>query len=540
MENLLISINAKFIHTNNAVRSLKANCDFKCDIAEYTIKDPAESIVEMIDSSQYDVIGFSVYIWNVEIIKTILNLIKSNKIIILGGPEVSYEPEHFLGFDKVNYIIKGEGELAFNQLLHSINNQNYTPNIPSIAYLNEGKLVDHPIEEILNLETLNAPYFFKEDIEHIPNRIAYIESSRGCPYNCSYCLSSLEKTVRFFNIDDVKKAIDYYLTNGAKTIKFLDRTFNANKKTLDIFNYIIEKDNGYATFQFEITGDTLSPKIVELIHQKARKGLFRFEIGIQSTNYNTNRLVNRIQDNDKLFSIIESIIKADIITLHLDLIAGLPGEDKASFIHTFNEVFIRGAKELQLGFLKLLRGTMLKKQATSFGMIYSDHSPYEIIRTNVLSEEDIKEIHLVEHMLEIYHNKGYFGKNMLNILIQKSSPYHFLLKIGEDYLNKNYSLHRYQLEDVYLRLFKHLSPKEQYLIKQDYLMRSTIKPKDIFKDDIEKQTKKNILEQVASMYNIQIRLLYKHTRIIRFEEETFIVYYKGDNPISYTLLKKDI
>lgn len=535
METLLISINAKFIHTNNAVRSLKANCDFKCDIAEYTIKDSVDTIVSMIETSSYDVIGFSVYIWNVEIVKHILTSIKSDKIIVLGGPEVSYEPDHFLKFNQVDYVIKGEGELTFNQLLHSIKDQNLAPDIPSIAYLKEDQLVNTPIEEIRNLEILKAPYFFKEDIEHIPNRIAYIESSRGCPYNCSYCLSSLEKTVRFFNINNVKKAIDYYLEHGAKTIKFLDRTFNANKKTMDIFNYIIEKDNGIVTFQFEITGDTLSPKIVELIHQKARKGLFRFEIGIQSTNYQTNRLVNRIQDNDKLFSIIESIIKADIITLHLDLIAGLPKEDKASFIHTFNEVFIRGAKELQLGFLKLLRGTLLKKQADLFGMIYHTDSPYEIIKTDVLSIEDIKEIHLVEHMLEIYHNKGYFGKNLLDILIHKPSPYHFFLELGQDYLKNNYDLHRYQLEDVYLRLFNHLSPKEQYLIKQDYLMRSTIKPKDIFKETIDKQTKKELLEKISNTYNIQIRLLYKHTRIIQLKGETFVVYYKGEVPIAYTI-----
>ena len=540
MEILLISINAKYIHTNNAVRSLKANCDFKCDIAEYTIKDSADDIINLINTTHHDIIGFSVYIWNVEMIKLILKSINTSKIIVLGGPEVSYEPKHFLDLKSVNYIIKGEGEIAFNQLLHSINAKDYYPNIPSIAYISDNQYVDNPIEEIKNLEDLKLPYFFDEDIAHIPNRIAYIESSRGCPYNCSYCLSSLEKTVRFFNIDSVKKAINYYMENGAKTIKFLDRTFNANKKTLEIFNYIIEKDNGVTTFQFEITGDTLSPKIVELIHKKARTGLFRFEIGIQSTNYQTNRLVNRIQNNEKLFSIIESIIEAGIITLHLDLIAGLPREDKQSFINTFNDVFIRGAEELQLGFLKLLRGTRLKQQAESFGMIYSQNAPYEITRTDVLSEEDIKEIHLVEHMLEIYHNKGYFGKNMLNILIQKPSPYHFFLEIGEDYIKSEYSLHRYQLEDVYKRLIPHLNKEEQYLIQQDYLLRSSIKPKNIFKETINKQEKNKLFETLSLKYDIPIHLLYKHTRTIEYHDEYFTVYYKNDMPQSYQTSKKDI
>lgn len=535
MKALLISINAKFIHTNNAVRLLKANSDFQCDICEYTIKDSYTDIIQDIEQSDHDVVGFSVYIWNVEIIKTILSKLSTNKIIVLGGPEVSYEPEHFLRSTPASYIVKGEGEVAFNELLTALNNGNKSPNISNLSYISDDSFVHTPIQEIRDLSTLKSPYYDTSDRPHIPHKIAYIESSRGCPYNCAYCLSSLEKTVRFFDIKTVTNAIDYYVENGAKTIKFLDRTFNANKKTLEIIDHIIKHDNRTTTFQFEITGDTLSPAIIEKIHKEARKGLFRFEIGVQSTNPLTNELVDRKQNTQKLIDIIESIIKHDIITLHLDLIAGLPKEDKTSFINTFNTIYKCGAKELQLGFLKLLRGTKLKYQANYYGITYHDTAPYEIIETDVLSKQDITEIHLVEHMLEIYHNKGYFGKQLKQIILNKPSPYHFFLTLGKAYQKNNYSLHRYQLEDVYYRLFEHLSSKEQFLVKQDYLLRSTIKPKKLWQAKIDKTKRKTLLNDISTQHCIPIRDLYKHTRIIQYKNTYFIVYYKASNPQHFTI-----
>lgn len=535
MKALLISINAKFIHTNNAVRLLKANSDFQCDIREYTIKDAYTDIIHDIEKSDHEVVGFSVYIWNVEIIKIILSKLSTNKIIVLGGPEVSYEPEYFLKTTSASYIVKGEGEVAFNQLLTALNNGQKTPNISNISYRKDGSFVHTPIQEISDLNTLKCPYYDVSDRSHIPHKIAYIESSRGCPYNCAYCLSSLEKTVRFFDIKTVTNAIDYYMQNGAKTIKFLDRTFNANKKTFEIIDHIIKHDNKTTTFQFEITGDTLSPTLIDKIHKDARKGLFRFEIGVQSTNPITNRLVNRIQNTNKLIDTINSIIEHDIITLHLDLIAGLPKEDKISFIHTFNTIYNCGAKELQLGFLKLLRGTQLKHQANNYGITYNETAPYELIKTDVLSIEDIAEIHLVEHMLEIYHNKGYFGEQLKQIILNKPSPYHFFLALGNAYQKNNYSMHRYQLEDVYYRLFEHLSTKEQFLVKQDYLLRSTIKPKKLWQTQIDKSTRKTLLNDISTQYHIPLRDLYKHSRIIQYKNTYFIVYYKASTPKHFTI-----
>ncbi|MCF7925638.1 MAG: DUF4080 domain-containing protein, partial [Candidatus Izimaplasma sp.] len=466
MNALLVSINAKFIHTNNAVRSLKANSDFHCDILEYTIKDDIQTIIDDIEQNNYDVIGFSVYIWNVEKIQVILNKLSLDIPIVLGGPEVSYDPETFLSIPNVTYIIKGEGEMAFNQLLVALKNNQSLNTVANLSYQKGSEFIHHPIQEIKDLTALTPPYFNADDIVHIPNRIAYIESSRGCPYHCSYCLSSLEKTVRFFDVNTVKRAISYYMTHRAKTIKFLDRTFNANKKTLEIINHIILHDNNQTVFQFEITGDVLDQSLIDFIHNHARKGLFRFEIGIQSLNKQTNLLVQRTQNNTVLFDNIQMIINYDIIDLHLDLIAGLPNEDKQSFKYTFDQVFKLGAKELQLGFLKLLRGTLLRTQAPQFGMVYMEKAPYEIIETDVLSTTDIAEIHLVEHMLELYHNKGYFGKNMRQILCDKVSPYDFLLQVGQHYTKHQYNLHRYQLEDVYQGLFPFLSKKEVFLVLQ--------------------------------------------------------------------------
>jgi radical SAM superfamily enzyme YgiQ (UPF0313 family) len=527
MKALLISINAKYIHTNNAVRLLKVNSDFDVDIKEYTIKDDIKEIIEYVNQYHHNVIGFSVYIWNVEMIKTILKkIVVTNKKIVLGGPEVSYEPKHFLDQYPIDYIIKGEGEIVFNQLLHHLKDQKNIENLPSIAYYDGNNFINHPIEEIMELDQLNAPYFLETDKPHIKDKIAYVEASRGCPYNCTYCLSSLEKKVRFFNPNNVKYAIHYLITNGAKTIKFLDRTFNANKNTLEIIDFIIDNNNNQTTFQFEITGDILPTTLIDYIHKNAPKNLFRFEIGIQSINEETNRLVGRIQDNQKLFNNISKMVNEGVIDLHLDLIAGLPKEDLPSFINTFDTVYKLGAKELQLGFLKVLRGTKLKDDTINFDIKYENIAPYEIISTSHLTQSDIKEIHIVEHMLEIYHNKGYFGHRLRNILIHKQSPYQFFKKLGISYLKKGFKLHRYQLEGIYNHLFDFLSEKEKYEIIKDYLERTNIKPKLFFDTIKDKVTRRNVYNLLCKDTIIDINEYYKHCVVVDHNGEYFIRNYK--------------
>ena len=474
MKTLLISINAKYIHTNNAVRLLKANSDFKIDIFEYTIKDDINKIISDIKKYNPDVLGFSIYIWNISIFKQILSKLSLKETnIIIGGPEVSYESSYFLIEYPVNIIVKGEGELVFNKLLHALKMNQDIHSISNLIYLKDNVITHTPLIEIDNLDNINSPHYFQDDIIHIPNKISYIETSRGCPYNCSFCLSSLDKNVRFFDIEKVKTTILYLMKHGSKTIKFLDRTFNANKKMLELFEFIIKNNNQKTVFQFEITGDILDPKIIEYINTNAPKGLFRFEIGIQSTNKETNMLVNRNQNTSKLFKNIKLIKEKNIIDLHLDLIAGLPKEDLTSFKKTFNDAFNLEAKELQLGFLKMLKGTKIRKEANLYKYIYNEEAPYEIFSNESLSNKEIKEIHLVEHMLDIHHNKGYFGDNLRHYILNTSNPYNFFKSIGEDYLNNDYSFKGYQIEDIYHRLFIFIKDKATiFNLKKDYLNRS--------------------------------------------------------------------
>ncbi len=535
MKTLLISINAKYIHTNNAVRLLKANSDFDMTIFEYTIKDTIDKIIQDIKLFSPDVLGLSIYIWNIEIFKIILEKLSlKNTNIIIGGPEVSYESANFLNDYSVDFIVKGEGEIAFNSLLKAINtNQNYN-SISNLIYLKDNNITHTELLEISDLDSLKSPHYFQEDIKHIPNKISYIETSRGCPYKCSYCLSSLEKKVRFFNMEKVKETILYLMNHGSKTIKFLDRTFNANKKTLELFEFIIKHNNHKTIFQFEITGDVLDKKIINYLNENAPKGLFRFEIGIQSTNPETNLLVDRYQNTKRLFENITLIQDKNIIDLHLDLIAGLPKEDLTSFKKTFDNVFNLGAKELQLGFLKMLKGTKIRREANLYKYNYNKLAPYEIISNDSLSTKDVKDIHLVEHMLDIYHNKEYFGNNLHKYILGKTSPYCFFKAIGEFYIKNKYSFKGYQIEDVYSRLFNYIKDKKTiFLLKKDYLNRSKIKPKIFWVNDISRKEKGIILNKIATKHDVSINALYKHTVSIKYQNEYYIVFYKDFKNNSY-------
>ena len=540
MKTLLVSINAKYIHTNNAVRLLKANSDFDIDIYEYTIKDDLDKIIEDIENYSPDVLGLSIYIWNITIFKKILQKISlTNTKIIIGGPEVTYESSDFLKKYPVDFIVKGEGELVFNELLHALDSNQEYHSISNLIYLKENKIVHTPMIEISDLDKLKQPYFFEEDLIHIPNKISYIETSRGCPYKCSYCLSSLEKKVRFFNMEKVKETILYLMNHGSKTIKFLDRTFNANKKTLELFNFIIKNNNQKTVFQFEITGDVLDTKIIEYLNSHAPKGLFRFEIGIQSTNPETNLLVDRFQNTKKLFENITLIQEKGIIDLHLDLIAGLPKEDLNSFIKTFNDVYNLGAKELQLGFLKMLKGTKIRREASLYKYVYNEEAPYEIISNGSLSIEDIKEIHSVEHMLDIYHNKGYFGENLQKYILNTLNPYLFFKELGEYYISQDYSFKGYQIEDVYSRLFSFIKDERTiFTFKKDYLNRSKIKPKVFWEEDITKQEKGVILKRLATAHHISINTLYKHSVITKYKNIYYVVLYQDFKCQGYTVIKE--
>ena len=267
MKILLVGINSKFIHPNLAIRYLKANCDYDVDIVEYTIKDNFDEIIKDMKIDQYDIIGFSCYIWNIELITDILNHIKShfnNKTIILGGPEVSYDYDLYLLDNLAQFIITGEGELTFNSLVSAIDKKTDLSSVPNLAYIYKDEIIRTKIEQIKDLNALKSPYYYEIDYLDVHNKIQYVELSRGCPYKCSYCLASLEKGLRFFEIKNVFSIIDHLVDKGAKTIKFLDRSFNANKNiALDFFRILIERDYPNTVFQFEINGDVLDEEIID-------------------------------------------------------------------------------------------------------------------------------------------------------------------------------------------------------------------------------------------------------------------------------------
>lgn len=520
MKTLLLGINAKYIHPNLAIRLLKKNTSYDTDIKEFTIKDNITSIYEYIINNNYDIIAFSCYIWNIEIIKKILLMIKDdNKIIILGGPEVSYNAEYYINNNLASYIIKNEGEEAFNLLLHYLDNKYELEKIPNLYHSN-----GYTFDKLVDLNNLKMAYDLLDDLN---NKIIYLETSRGCPYKCGYCMASLDNKVRFFNIEEIKKQILILTKKGARIFKFLDRTFNANKKNfISLIDYIINIHKDYQSYQFEITGDLLDIDVIDYINNKAPKNLFRFEIGIQSTNIKTNLSVGRIQDNNKLFNNIKRIQDAAIIDLHLDLIAGLPYEDYKSFENTFNEVLALRPKELQLGFLKLLHGTRLKNEAHLYDYKWDQNAPYEVIENAYLSKSDIKEIHYAEDSFEVYYNTDYMKKAINIILDNEDNPFDFFNKLG-------YTSYKHKpLEAIFKNIDDFVKNKIYYnefhlQIILDYLEYYNLKPKAWWDEKCEKSVKNNILREFHLEYLNDFNLadLFKYSMVINLNNYYIIAIY---------------
>ncbi|PKL00870.1 MAG: B12-binding domain-containing radical SAM protein [Tenericutes bacterium HGW-Tenericutes-1] len=536
MNILLVSIDSKYIHTNMALRYLKANLSLESKLLEFTIKDDLMIIEEAILEEQPNIIAFSVYLWNVEKVVKLIESIKakSNAIIVMGGPEVSYEPVYFMTNSKVDYIISGEGEIAFDQLVTSIDQNNSINQIPGLIYRENEKIIQNPIRIINNLDSLKNPYHMIEDISKLSTRIQYIEMSRGCPFNCSYCLASLDNNVRFFNIERVKKDIFYLMANGVKTFKFLDRTFNYKiSNALEIFDFIIKNHYENTQFQFEITGDLLPRELIIYINENAPKGLIRFEIGIQSTHEATNLSVNRIQNNEKLMENIRLIQDGGIIDLHLDLIAGLPLEDLNRFSQTFDEVFQLYPKELQLGFLKMLRGTKIRREADKYGYLYDSKPPYEMQSNNILSKEDILEIHYVEEVLETFWNKGFMPLTMRTLIEREVSAFKFMNSFAHFLINRQFDFHRYQLSDLFVRLSQFILQTNRNnnqildVMKKEYLLRSTIKTHIWWDDIVSKIEKNHLFQQIINEHpDIKIDDLFKYSTTIHFKGHYLtIIYY---------------
>lgn len=537
MKIILVAIDTKFIHTNLALRYLKANCRYETTLLEYTIKDTADTIFAGIMALKPDVVAFSAYLWNIRLVEKIAQKMKqkSDSKIVVGGPEVAYDPEHYLNQGMFDYLIAGEGEIAFDRLMVFLHGLIPLADVPNVIYQVDGKIHKNPIQTIQDLDSLKNPYHFPEDIPNLPHKIQYVELSRGCPFHCSYCLASLENQVRFFSLDRLKADLLYLMDHGAKTFKFLDRTFNLNPKmAFDIFQFIIDRHAFGTVFQFEITGDILPTELIHFINANAPKNLFRFEIGIQSTNTASNLAVDRRQNNDTLFSNIRLIQQAGIIDLHLDLIAGLPEEDLPRFAKTFDEVFSLRAKELQLGFLKMLRGTKIRRESDRYGYLFQAEPPYEIIESSPLSKGDLNEIHLAEEALETYWNKGFMADSLSKLLNSLPSAFAFFNRLGHFYQDQGYSFHRYQYSDLFERLaafvikfYPGSGEKVMGDLKKDYLESCNTKSKIWWNNDSVKYRKNAILRDYFLHDNaILIDDLYKYSVVTEYKNGYLIAVYQ--------------
>ncbi len=445
MKIFLTAINAKYIHSNLAVYSLRAYAKDYQDqivIGEYTINNRVDYILEQIYKAKPDVLCFSCYIWNMDYVEELIT--EYHKLcpevpIWVGGPEVSYEVETFLAeHPQVTGVMIGEGERTFKQLCrYYVNRTGSLEEIRGIAFRDQdsGKTIFTPVQEPMNMSDIPFCY---DHIENFENRIIYYESSRGCPFNCSYCLSSIDKKLRFRDIELVKKELAFFIEKKVPQVKFVDRTFNCrHDHAMEIWRFVKEHDNGITNFHFEISADLLNEEELALIHDM-RPGLIQLEIGVQSTNEITIREIHRTMKLELLKDIVRKIQSGENIHEHLDLIAGLPYEDYATFAKSFDEIYALKPNQLQLGFLKVLKGSYMYEHAAEYEIVYHAKTPYEVMKTKWLSFDDVLKIKQVEEMLEVYYNSGQFEITMKVMEPLFESAFAMFQGFGAFYEEKGY------------------------------------------------------------------------------------------------------
>jgi len=455
MKVLLTSLNSKYIHSNLALKYLYTVVakDHKfIDIKEFTINNDDDYMFTEILSGGYDVICFSCYIWNIdETLYLAENLKKAspNVKIIFGGPEISFETDEFLQRNEaVDFVIMGEGEYTFVCLLDVLAaEESNFEDIKGLGYRHDGEIVITPSPELLVFESIPFPY---KILPCEDDKIIYFQSARGCPFNCTYCISSLERKIRALPFNRAIKDIDYFIAMKVKQVKFVDRTFNWDDlRCNEIIKHIINKDNGITNFHFEICGELVTDEFLEII-STARKGLLRFEIGVQTTNKKSLAAVKRSVAISKTLENIRKITELDNIYVHVDLIAGLPLETYDTFKKSFNEAYGLGADALQLGFLKLLKGTELREQAEMYGYKYREKAPYEIISSNSLTVKDLCRLKHIEKVLNLYYNKGGFAKTLSYITSEFAETPFDLYEEFSIYFNlKGFQHKSHKKEDLY-------------------------------------------------------------------------------------------
>lgn len=465
MKILLVACNAKYIHSNLAVYDLQAYASDYADhivLKEYTINQQKDDIMRDIYLEHPDVVCVSCYIWNLSFVKELMaDLIKilPGADFWAGGPEVSYDAEKFLTENsEFKGVMVGEGEETFKELAgyYVEKNPQDLKDMTGICYRDGDQIIHNGWRQIMDLSSI--PFIYK-DLSEFKNRIIYYESSRGCPFSCSYCLSSIDKKLRFRDTETVKKELQFFIDNKVPQVKFVDRTFNCkHDHAMAIWKYINEHDNGVTNFHFEISADLLREEELQEM-STMRPGLIQLEIGVQSTNPDTIKAIHRTMDFEKLKEIVDRIHSFGNIHQHLDLIAGLPYEDYDSFRNSFNDVYALKPQQLQLGFLKVLKGSHMMEMCREYGIVYKTQEPYEVLSTKWLDYDHVLKLKTVENMVEVYYNSGQF-QNTLEYL-EKFFPDAFSIyeRLGSFYMEKGYGdvshtrMRRYEillefLEDV--------------------------------------------------------------------------------------------
>ena len=442
MKILLTAINAKYIHSNLAVYSLQAYAEaqgHKIERAEYTINNQLDDILEKIYCQKPDVLIFSCYIWNIEYVRELaaeFHKLRPEVPIWVGGPEVSFETERFLKENPaITGIMMGEGERTLTELCTSFEQESSLEKIDGISYRRgDGTVAVQPLRSLLPMDELPFCYANLQDFEH---RIIYYESSRGCPFSCSYCLSSVDKKLRFRSLDLVLPELEWFLQAKVPQVKFVDRTFNCKKShAMAIWQYIRDHDNGITNFHFEIAADLLDKDELDLL-STMRPGLVQLEIGVQSTNEKTLETIRRKTDIEEIRQITETINSWHNIHQHLDLIVGLPWEDLKRFKQSFNDVYSMEPEQLQLGFLKILKGSYMEELIPDCDLLYSAAPPYEVLQTKWLSYGDVLELKDIEEMTEVHYNSRQFTCTLKELEKEFNTPYE-MFSFMAGYYNKNH------------------------------------------------------------------------------------------------------
>jgi len=494
MKILLTTLNSKFIHSSLAIRYLKAVIEpleeITVELKEYTINMHNEDILVDIYKGNYDLIVFSTYIWNYSEIENLTRALKKvspNTKILLGGPEVSYASEEEMKTNpNIDFIIFGEGEDTFKEFIYAFMNNLDYDSIKGLVYREKGEIFKNSERPLIkNLDAIPFPY--EETLEDLDHRIIYYESTRGCPFDCSYCLSSTIKGVRYFSLERVKKDMLFFLNKKVKQVKFVDRTFNIKKEHyFEIIKFLNNNDNGITNFHFEITASLLDQEVIDYL-KNVRPGLFQLEVGVQTTNSTSLKTINRGMDFSNIEKTLVEIVKLDNVHSHLDLIAGLPYEDFKSFLSSFDDVYRLKPNKLQLGFLKILKGSEMEKNQEKYGLVYDALPPYQIYFNKFINFDEMIVLKGIEELLDIYYNSNYFAYSldyMINKKFKRPSEFYQAFYDywcdEELFEHKHSKLKRYKiLLDFYKDTFE---PSEVFeeLLKFDYILNKNKKIDKLF------------------------------------------------------------